>query len=62
MNLSQSHPMWVRGLKLLDMDTPFSAQYVAPHVGAWIETPKKMNIIELKKVAPHVGAWIETII
>ena len=33
---------------------------VAPHTGAWIETPSyrvlKMNFL----VAPHTGAWIET--
>ena len=35
---------------------------VAPHRGAWIETPAKIvakSIIVM--VAPHRGAWIETI-
>ena len=34
-----SHPMWVRGLKLLRLNVRKSALQVAPHVGAWIETP-----------------------
>ena len=34
---NQSHPMWVRGLKL--QDSLVNAQRkVAPYVGAWIET------------------------
>ena len=33
-----SHPMWVRGLKLVSSLTLSSALLVAPHVGAWIET------------------------
>ena len=34
--------------------------WVAPHVGAWIETPTGyINDLD-KLVAPHVGAWIET--
>ena len=32
-----SHPTWVRGLKLC-RDEQKSAAYVAPYVGAWIET------------------------
>ena len=34
--------------------------YVAPHVGAWIETSKGRERQKNHKVAPHVGAWIET--
>ena len=37
------------------------SRYVAPYVGAWIETryatPKKADSF----VAPYVGAWIETL-
>ena len=36
-----SHPMWVRGLKLLRLPLLLSVFLVAPHVGAWIETPLK---------------------
>ena len=32
-----SHPMWVRGLKLL-CRTRLGCYHVAPYVGAWIET------------------------
>ena len=53
-----SHPMWVRGLKLVDKETK-RFRYVAPHVGAWIET-KLLDRDEHHEVAPHVGAWIET--
>ena len=34
----QSHPTWVRGLKLFDFKTAIAWHIVAPHVGAWIET------------------------
>ena len=34
--------------------------YVAPHVGAWIETCSLATCLDCKDVAPHVGAWIET--
>ena len=33
-----SHPVWVRGLKLRKYPTLKSLIYVAPRVGAWIET------------------------
>ena len=33
-----SHPMWVRGLKLVQNICENFAFLVAPHVGAWIET------------------------
>ena len=33
-----SHPMWVRGLKLIHTLYNFVVAIVAPHVGAWIET------------------------
>ena len=34
----KSHPMWVRGLKLYSMLYMEHLIYVAPYVGAWIET------------------------
>ena len=33
----RSHPMWVRGLKP-PISTRLPLAYVAPYVGAWIET------------------------
>ena len=35
---SLSHPMWVRGLKPSRLADGVLELYVAPHVGAWIET------------------------
>jgi len=34
--------------------------FVAPRVGAWIETPQGRAGYWPKPVAPRVGAWIET--
>ena len=34
----QSHPMWVRGLKLVYASLDVERLTVAPYVGAWIET------------------------
>ena len=34
----KSHPMWVRGLKLITKKFVVWEIQVAPHVGAWIET------------------------
>ncbi len=34
----ESHPVWVRGLKLLCFALSFRTSLVAPRVGAWIET------------------------
>ena len=39
-----SHPMWVRGLKLGRKSTRGNNMYVAPHVGAWIETAKSFRL------------------
>ena len=57
-----SHPMWVRGLKLIIILLPISIFLVAPHVGAWIETNLTIDTDTKAKVAPHVGAWIETLL
>ena len=58
--LVQSHPTWVRGLKLEGGYTPRTRR-VAPYVGAWIETLKNADGSYSFVVAPYVGAWIETI-
>ena len=34
----QSHPTWVRGLKHDEYGIKDISDYVAPYVGAWIET------------------------
>ena len=57
---SKSRPMWARGLKLSNLHPGYSAQTVAPHVGAWIETILRCKGELPRGVAPHVGAWIET--
>ena len=36
----RSHPEWVRGLKHIFNFHPVNIQFVAPRVGAWIETDK----------------------
>ena len=51
--------MWERGLKHLSW-LIIVEDYVAPHVGAWIETGGNRLLHQLLAVAPHVGAWIET--
>ena len=33
-----SHPVWVRGLKHFPIAKSGKSRYVAPRVGAWIET------------------------
>ena len=34
----QSHPTWVRGLKQTEKPATIKSEFVAPYVGAWIET------------------------
>ena len=55
-----SHPTWVRGLKLFLLVSLLANGFVAPYVGAWIETNKVTLPSACTKVAPYVGAWIET--
>ena len=55
-----SHPVRVRGLKLLYTYQPRKLKYVAPRAGAWIETPVVANTSGSPVVAPRAGAWIET--
>ena len=37
-------------------------RYVAPYVGAWIETSAVGVVDTPNHVAPYVGAWIETLL
>ena len=34
----ESLPIWERGLKLSDLLNPAASSFVAPYMGAWIET------------------------
>ena len=52
--------MWVRGLKLCLARYHLAVGFVAPRVGAWIETPSTKAQGAGFDVAPRVGAWIET--
>ena len=52
--------MWVRGLKQQASDVSDFAKWVAPRVGAWIETGNLCRWSNPFCVAPRVGAWIET--
>ena len=56
-----SHPVWVRGLKHLYFSLFIYSYFVAPRVGAWIETSSLAAVDALSRVAPRVGAWIETV-
>ena len=56
----RSHPMRVRGLKPVRLAQKTCYQRVAPHAGAWIETPTDGSYFQAGNVAPHAGAWIET--
>ena len=56
----QSHPTWVRGLKLIYHYEENTENDVAPYVGAWIETSLFLYLYFVPGVAPYVGAWIET--
>ena len=51
--------MWERGLK--QITTKLNPEtFVAPYVGAWIETREWTQVNGVNGVAPYVGAWIET--
>ena len=56
-----SHPMRVRGLKSIELDSVIRDDRVAPHAGAWIEMYKHRKEADIKRVAPHAGAWIEIV-
>ena len=53
--------MWVRGLKRVYLYMSSALFYVAPRVGAWIETDQLSDLKSPTQVAPRVGAWIETV-
>ena len=60
-NLSRSHPMWVRGLKLVVLIRLIDVGKSHP---MWVRGLKLLLLLILPKVltvAPHVGAWIETL-
>ena len=58
--LRESRPTRARGLKLGLHLRVHQLQRVAPHAGAWIETPIPKASSAPWVVAPHAGAWIET--
>ena len=60
MPLFVSHPTWVRGLKLFSTKNKVFPIFVAPYMGAWIETCLEAQQSRQEPVAPYMGAWIET--
>ena len=54
--------MWVRGLKPEGGSRNVWNTEVAPRVGAWIETARRLARKGSQRVAPRVGAWIETFV
>lgn len=52
----QSHPMWVRGLKLTVAALYVVNCVVAPYAGAWIETRLARCSLLQRRVAPYVDA------
>ena len=58
--MSGSHPMWVRGLKLMHKWLVLMHKESHP---MWVRglklVRKRFDTIDWR-VAPHVGAWIET--
>ena len=55
----QSHPTWVRGLKL---GMPRKVNGILLSHPTWVRGLKLLEGMQLslRKVAPYVGAWIET--
>ena len=56
----RSRPTRARGLKRVQPGNGTRCPQVAPHAGAWIETPGAWRRFRRRQVAPHAGAWIET--
>ena len=54
-NTDQSHPVWVRGLKLAKEINKVTRVCVAPRVGAWIETASIIEIFGRKESHP---VWV----
>jgi len=52
--LGVSRPAWARGLKLVTVKACPALFFVAPRMGAWIETAYcKLQCVELISRAPH---------
>ena len=58
----RSHPVRVRGLKLILVYVYTLRLLVAPRAGAWIETDGTSIDVSTSDVAPRAGAWIETLL
>ena len=56
---TESHPTWVRGLKLVGCVAFFSGRGSHP---TWVRGLKRHKSVQRNahRVAPYVGAWIET--
>ena len=59
--LGGSHPMWVRGLKLVCLQVPKFHQRSHPMWVRGLKHKSEDYLVICTEVAPHVGAWIETI-
>ena len=57
--LDQSHPLWMRGLKLDNIQSSAHYKYVASFMDAWIEMMKSVAIFLSSSVASFMDAWIE---
>ena len=51
-NQLSSHPIWVRGLKLMSYNMDNYAQGVAPYMGAWIETKQRKTTVQITSSHP----------
>ena len=61
MNDLESHPVWVRGLKLSQICLIWTTQKSHP---VWVRGLKRLRLWQHRAkriVAPRVGAWIETV-
>ena len=56
----QSHPMWVRGLKLILHPSTILKPWSHPMWVRGLKHTGQQSGFEVSQVAPHVGAWIET--
>ena len=50
--MPESHPIWVRGLKLMSYNMDNYAQGVAPYMGAWIETKQRKTTVQITSSHP----------
>ena len=55
-----SLPIWEHGLKPGYLVVVKERVWVAPYMGAWIETIRDSLFSIQSSVAPYMGAWIET--